>query len=137
MEQEQIRLLLADLVGASGARFIAYATGVPSPEVWHKMDHAARLAVATQSLDSFLNAEMVQINEPGSSFAFDVSHCHFVSLCHELDRPALATLFCRADEVLFGDPQFGVELRRESTLASGGSACTFRLHWDGSRQAEE
>ena len=132
LDQQRVMMLLARVVGATGARFIRHAVGVPSPDVWQRMSATQRRAVAATSLDQFLNAEILTIEEPGVSFAFNVTHCHFVKLCGELNRPALANLFCGADEVLFGDARFGVELRRESTLAAGDETCTFRFHWDDS-----
>ena len=130
MDQDAARQILSQVVGESGARFIRYATGDPSPEDWAQTRNEQRMALANRSLRSFGNLEFRVVEDPASSFAFDVTRCHFVSLCHELDRPHLAPLFCQADEVLFGDPRLGVTLRRDQTLASGHDACTFRLSWD-------
>jgi hypothetical protein len=128
-----IHELLGQVVGESGAAYIRHATGNPSPEEWDRKPEDQRLALANRSLVAFGNIEYQVLDDPGSSFAFDVTHCHFVSLCHELGRPELASLFCRADEVLFGDPGLGVSLQREETLAAGDGACTFRLDWTTQR----
>ena len=121
--------ILAEVVGSSGASFIGYATGIKSAETWAGQSPEERLKTARGSVAKFLNAEVEEVSEPGVSFGFNVTRCHFVSLCNELERPQLAALFCRADEVLFGDPAYEVHLDRAETLASGAPACTFRFRW--------
>ena len=136
MEDEMLSSILGRIVGSTGAKFIAHAAGDPRPEDWQVMSGAEKRDLANRSLLRFLNAEASVVDAEPASFAFDVSRCHFVSLCGELGRPGLASLFCQADAVLFGDERFGVELRREQTLASGGSACTFRFHWEDNPKIE-
>lgn len=128
-QPDETTRILGEVVGSSGARFIAYATGIKSPAHWARQSNEERLSTARGSVAKFLNAEVEEVTEPGVSFGFNVTHCHFVALCHELDRPHLASLFCRADEVLFGDPAYEVQLDRSQTLASGAHACTFRFRW--------
>lgn len=135
LDDDTARRVLGELVGESGARFIRYATGDPTPQRWERLSEAERQSLANSSLERFGNLEFRVLDVPQVSFAFDVTRCHFVSLCRELGRPHLAPLFCAADEVLFGDPRLGVTLGREQTLAEGGEACTFRLNWTA--QSEE
>jgi len=129
LEPQEATRVLALVVGESGARFIRYATGDPSPETWAVTPEVERQALAQRSLDHFGNIEFQILEHPVASFAFDVTRCHFVSLCGELGKPHLTPLFCQADEVLFGDPRLEVNLHREQTLAEGHEACTFRLRW--------
>ncbi len=133
LSDEQVMSILRAVVGASGARFIAKTVGVPKPSVWATMTEDERQVLAAQGLSSFLNAETVKVEDSGTSFGFDVTFCHFVALCQRLNRPALAAVFCGADEVLFGDPRYEVILTRQTTLAKGGQRCTFRFDWNTDR----
>lgn len=130
MSQEEALALLAEVVGASGAQFIASQLSPPSPAAWRSYDDQAKESFARRVMARFLNAEAELVPDDRSEVAFDVTFCHFAHLTRRLERPELAPLFCRADSAYFSRPEAPVELRRAKTIAQGDDRCEFRFYLD-------
>lgn len=126
---ERRRALLAEVVAESGARFVGTQVRHPTPAEWAALDPGARRAFASAVLGRFGNAEATLVDAPGADLAFDVTRCHFVSLCARLGRPEVASLFCAADRVFYDDPRVPIRLERAETLAGGQARCAFRLRF--------
>jgi len=79
--------------------------------------------------DKFFNAEMEwrEINE--NRVEFDVTACHFPTLCAKTGVPELAPSFCKGDAVFFGKVEPDVSFQRENTIAEGAPRCEFRMSW--------
>lgn len=127
LDADARRALLAEIVGRSGAEFIARQLRPPSPEAWRALDAAGRDRFVDAVIERFPNAEAERVEAPDAEVAFDVRRCHFVELCRRLGREDLAPLFCGADAVYFSRPESPIRLRRAETLAGGDARCAFRF----------
>lgn len=121
--------VLRRLVAETGSRFIASQVALPERSSWDRMSEQSRQQLGETMLARFGNAEAHVVDSEGYPFAFDVSFCHFAHLTRQIGHPELAPLFCAADSVFFSRPAAPVRLERNSTLADGGVACTFRFRW--------
>lgn len=126
----QVRLLLEELVGATGSIFIGQAFGAISPARWRAMSDEQRTNAARAVFARFENAEGVPGEVGPDRFDFDVTHCHFAALTQRVGRPDLAPLFCHADSVYFGRPESSIRLERDETLARGDHRCGFRFRYE-------
>lgn len=126
---------VAKVVAQTGARFVAATFQLPDPDGWRALDRAARTAFARRVIARFGNATAEVVDVGDDRIAFDVTACHFVSLCARLGRRDLAPHFCAADAVYFGAPDSPLRLERASTLADGAPRCPFRLRFTGAGAA--
>ena len=60
-----------------------------------------------------------------STVHFTVTDCLFVQLCHQLELPQLAPLFCAVDKAFFQKDVTNISFERETTIAEGGHTCPF------------
>ena len=72
------------------------------------------------------NANLIVNLISADRVSFTVSSCRFVTLCHALNHPEPAPLFCAVDDVFFQKTS-GLSLSREQTIARGGASCPFVL----------
>lgn len=126
---ERAREVLAEVVAQSGARFVLFNIEHPSRDTWETLDDEGRRELAGGMLDRFGNAEAELVEVSDGGLGFDVGRCHFVELTQRLGRPELASLFCAADSVAYGDRRLPIALEREHTLARGDPCCTFRFRF--------
>ena len=126
--ERRIEILRA-VISEAGAKFIAFNVRIPSPQEWTNMNQEQRDSFTQETMSRFLNAEADAVSTPEDVFGFNVSHCHFASLAHSLNREYLAPLFCQADSLYFSQPQVLVQLNRENTIAQGHQNCTFRFQF--------
>lgn len=133
----QVRLLLEELVGATGTIFIGQAFGAISPARWRTMSNEQRVAAARAVFARFENSEGVPGDVGPDHFDFDVTYCHYAALTQRIGRPDLAPLFCHADSVYFGRPESSIRLERDETLARGDRRCGFRFRYEASAKAHE
>ncbi len=134
LSPDRSREILAQIVARSGARFVGSQVRHPTPAEWEALDPPGRRALAERILSRFGNAETRVVEDPAADLAFDVTRCHFVSLCARLGRPELASLFCAADRVFYDDPGLPIRLDRAETLAAGDPRCAFRLSFERAPQ---
>ncbi len=122
--------ILEDLVGETGAAFIAHTFQQPSADLWRTMSDRERRAFARGVLAKFENASGETVEVGDDHFGVDITFCHFAALTSRLGRPDLGPLFCRADSVFFGRPGSAIRLDRDETIAAGGRRCAFRFRLD-------
>lgn len=121
--------LVARIVEVGGVRSLSRALGPLSREAFGAMDDRERRAWVDRLARSFPNARPDFQEVSAQRVRFTVHHCTFVTLAHAVGEPALATVFCRADEAYFGKVDKDVELIRPHTLARGGPECPFELRF--------
>jgi hypothetical protein len=111
----------------SGASFLRRQLGRLQPSALAAMPiDEAREQV--QSLGAkFFNATIEWKTIDADGVRFDVTHCHFPGLCAAAGHPELAPLFCAVDDAYFGRVEPNVRLKRDETIATGGSKCAFEL----------
>ena len=73
------------------------------------------------------NAQLEPAGVSAVAMGFDVSACRFVELCHELERPYLAPMFCESDSRFFAERSDLIELKRTRTQARDAAPCDFRF----------
>ena len=129
LDPARTREVLGRVVAETGARFVQFNVDHPTRAHWRGLDEAGRRALANGMLQQFGNAEAELVDVSAEGLGFDVSLCHFVELTRRLERPELASLFCAADSVAYGDPKLPVALERDQTLAGGDSCCAFRFRF--------
>lgn len=61
-------------------------------------------------------------------FSVDMTRCPYVALCGKYGVPELTGLFCRSDDLIYGNLHPRLLWARTETLGAGGSRCDFRLH---------
>ena len=127
-DQDRRLALVGEIVAQTGAEFVAVMVQFPSATQWRTASDADRLAFARGATGRFFNAKIAETRADARSLGFDVCACRFVQLTHQLGRPYLAPMFCRADSVLFDRPGAPATLRRTTTIANGGERCDF--HFD-------
>ena len=119
--------VLSEVVAQTGARFVARFVPNVRLEQWRQASTDEREGFLRQLLDRFFNMRAESLHTDEATLGFDVTSCRFVELCHALDRPYLAPMFCEADSVRFAEPDSLVSLRRTGTLATGAPCCDFRF----------
>ncbi len=130
LDQDARVEILRDVVGRSGSRFLAWTLPPIDRARWEGLTDDERRDLAAGLMKEFFNMEARIVETSKDALAFEVDRCLFVSLCHELDRPYLAPLFCEADSVRFDDPAVPIALARSQTLARGGTCCDFRFSFE-------
>jgi hypothetical protein len=94
-------------------------------EAYSRLDLRARIVFIQELLARFPNLTAdIDFAEP-DRVGFTVTACAFARLTREAGHPELAPLFCRIDALYFKSRGFAFE--RQTTLASGGPGCPFRL----------
>jgi len=121
--------LVGQVVGQSGARFVAVNVGSLTRPRWEAMSGTERRGYVEGVIASFPNAIGEVVDDPRVAVAFDISACRIAELCREIGRPELGPLFCAADRVYYDDPQVPIELERAGTIAEGHDRCPFRLRF--------
>jgi hypothetical protein len=119
--------LLADMVGDTGARFVAQNVPEISPEEWSVASDEDRKRFARGLGGRLFNAKLTVLRVHGDGLDIDVTACRFVELCRAAGRQYLAPLFCEADSRHFDRPDSAIALKREGTLARGAERCDFRF----------
>ena len=58
---------------------------------------------------------------------FDMLECPYLHLCRQLDCMELAPVFCKTDDICYGNMHKRLKWDRTKTLAGGGDCCDFDL----------
>ncbi len=121
---EALRLTRVVVVGA-GKAFLARRVSGLDPARWRALSEGSRRETLVRLGAGFPNAviEVDQVEE--AHFSFQITACRFVELCHTLEVPELAPVFCAADEALFAEGP--VRLERPRLLSSGDAHCAFEF----------
>lgn len=130
LAQDRCHAILAEIIAESGAEFLAGFAPMPRPEDWTAASPEQRRAWVRATVAQFPNADVDAIytgDEAG--LGFDVCVCRFQQLARAVGRPYLAPMFCAADSVHFGRNGSPVQLRRTTTIATGGDRCDFRFDY--------
>ena len=70
------------------------------------------------------------VADDAAAVAFDIGRCYHLDTLRSLGVGEPAPLFCRNDELLFGELR-PITWRRTGTLATGASCCDFRFTRSG------
>lgn len=127
-EEEALRVT-RDVVIAATLAFLSETIGPLRRSDLEPLSQPDREAFVRALTGRFFNATVQMDGVSADEVRFTVTACRFPSLCEEAGVPELAPVFCRGDEVYFGETQPDVALDRGRTLAEGGDACVFRLSW--------
>ena len=119
--------LLADMVGDTGARFVAQNVPSIPPGEWSAATDDERERFAHGLGRRLFNAKLDIQRVHADGLDIDVTACRFVELCRAAGREYLAPLFCEADSRHFDRPESTITLQREGTLARGAPRCDFRF----------
>lgn len=125
--------LTARVVHAAALAFLERTLGSVGPTDLAGLAPDARRAWVRERLDRFPNVEASVVRAEPEAVVFTVHRCRLVELVRHAGHPELASLFCAADAVFFGDTRPGLRLERPTTLAAGGPACAFHIHRTESR----
>jgi hypothetical protein len=121
--------LVGEIIELAGVRFLAQALGPIRQADLAALDDAGRRRWVETRAAKFPNARPHFEEVSAAGVRFRVTRCRFVTLANAIGEPALASVFCRADERFFGQVEPGVELTRPHTLATGGPDCPFTLRF--------
>lgn len=72
--------------------------------------------------------KVVWIENSRELFAYDIKECLWHDACTDLGCPELCSIFCRNDEINFGDVSRQLHFRRSTALGYGGKCCDFRFY---------
>ena len=61
---------------------------------------------------------------------FDMVKCPYYEMCKLLDCENLAWIFCKTDDICYGNMHFKLKWLRTQTIANGDSVCDFHLKID-------
>ena len=129
MSIEDAVVVLREVVGATGAKFLGSLFPDLDPAVWAASPPAARESLVRRTFRRFGNIVDAHVHLGDREVGFDVLQCRFADYCRQVDRLHLAPLFCHADAVFFEDPNNPYSLTRPGTLATGAPHCAFRLRF--------
>lgn len=66
--------------------------------------------------------------ETDRGFAVDMTVCPYLKTCEKYGCPELTQMFCKSDDVLYGNLHPNLVWGRTQTLGMGGECCDFRLY---------
>ena len=121
--------LTREIVVSAAIPWMKWAIGTLSREHYEGLDDAEREAWFRARSLAFGNMTVGAVEAGRRGMTFQVTACHFPSLCDLADVPELAPVFCAVDAFYFGGVQRDVDLDRAETIAGGDSRCTFRFRW--------
>jgi hypothetical protein len=127
LDPAEARRVLGELIADVGARLLDRRFPALDAATWAAAPAAARAALARGVFDRLGNVAAADVDTTDASMAIDVRACRFVSLLGAAGRPALAPLFCAADDRYFARPGSPIRLARSGTLATGADRCDFRF----------
>ncbi len=119
--------LLLEVIAVTGSRFIEHTMPFPCLDAWRDAAPSARARFMEALRGRAFNAQLEPAGVSAVAMGFDVSACRFVELCHELERPYLAPMFCESDSRFFAERSDLIELKRTRTQARDAAPCDFRF----------
>tara|TARA_Y100001934_G_C12131269_1_gene667947 strand:- start:238 stop:897 length:660 start_codon:yes stop_codon:yes gene_type:complete len=132
--KERALEVVEQVILAGGASFLKKSLGPLTQSMLKELSPPEREEFVQLRSQRFFNMTMEWNKIDVSEVKFTVSHCHFPHLSEAAGCPELAPMFCKTDEVYFGNLEKTVNLDRPHTLATGGPNCPFTLKWAPSEQ---
>lgn len=66
--------------------------------------------------------------ETDNGFAVDMTACPYLETCKKYGCPELTPVFCKSDDLIYGNLHPDLVWARTQTLATGGECCDFKLY---------
>ena len=66
--------------------------------------------------------------ETENGFAADMTACPYLETCKKYSCPELTAVFCRSDDLMYGNLHPDLVWARTQTLGTGGECCDFRMY---------
>jgi len=129
LSEEDSLDFVEEIIAHTGAAFIAFNLKFITHREWTTMASTGRRTYMQEIVSRFFNSRIVDLVAHTNELSFTVSACRFAQLAHQLGRPHLAAMFCKADSVFFEREESPLRLIRTDTIANGANSCDFRFRF--------